>query len=104
MIIKTALEQIQQIMIEATATSQSISVSVSDNGPGIPDDELSKLFERFWRAEKSRNRATGGTGLGLAIVRQLTEAHGGQISVESPIFHNPNGSGYGTCFALKLPL
>ncbi|OJX40312.1 MAG: hypothetical protein BGO78_15225 [Chloroflexi bacterium 44-23] len=93
-----------QIVIEATTTPDSISVSVSDNGPGIPDDELSKLFDRFWRAEKSRNRATGGTGLGLAIVRQLTEAQGGQISVESPIYHNPDGSGYGTCFALKFPI
>jgi two-component system OmpR family sensor kinase/two-component system sensor histidine kinase BaeS len=92
-----------QIVIEATATPQSISVSVSDNGPGIPDDELSKLFDRFWRAEKSRNRATGGTGLGLAIVRQLSEAHGGQAFAESPIHHNPDGSGFGTRFTLILP-
>jgi len=93
-----------QIVIEAGTTPEYVSISITDNGLGIPDDELSKLFDRFWRAEKSRNRATGGTGLGLAIVRQLTEAHGGQAFVESPIHHNPDGSGYGTRFTLNLPV
>ena len=91
------------VEISATDTAEGIQVSVIDSGPGIPEGKLPKLFDRFWRAEKSRNRATGGTGLGLAIVRQLTEAHGGRVGVESPIYQNPDRSGYGTRFTINFP-
>ena len=60
-----------------------VRVEVFDNGQGIPPEDLPNVFERFYRGEKSRNRATGGAGLGLAIARGIVEAHGGQIGVES---------------------
>ncbi len=84
------------VIVGACAVSQGVELSVSDNGPGIPAGEVAYLFDRFWRAEKSRNRATGGSGLGLAIVKQLVEAHQGQVLVESQI-------GKGTRFRVQLP-
>ncbi|GEM_PF-140837 len=69
---------------------------VSDNGPGIPQEELPHLFERFHRADHSRSRATGGSGLGLAIAKQLVEAHKGKIWVESE-------TGKGSSFYFALP-
>jgi two-component system, OmpR family, sensor kinase len=72
-------------------------VRVSDNGAGVPSDALPHLFDRFYRAEKSRSAGTGGTGLGLAISKAIIEAHGGTISVESK-------PGEGTVFMFVLPL
>ena len=60
-----------------------IWVAVTDTGPGIPTRDLPHVFDRFWRADKSRSRDQGGSGLGLAIAKQLVEAQGGQIGVES---------------------
>ena len=57
----------------------NIELSVADGGPGIPEEELAHVFDRFWRGEKSRARSTGGAGLGLSIARQLVEAQGGKI-------------------------
>ena len=85
-----------KISIEAKMTPVGTQVSIGDNGPGISEDELSKLFDRFWRAEKSRNRATGGSGLGLAIVKQLVTAHGGRVWAE-------NLRGSGVQFHFTLP-
>ncbi len=73
-----------------------VTVSVSDTGEGIPAADVPKIFERFYRGEKSRNRSTGGAGLGLAIARGIVEAHGGQIGVESEL-------GRGTRFFFHLP-
>jgi signal transduction histidine kinase len=73
-----------------------VTVSVSDTGEGIPAGDVPKIFERFYRGEKSRNRSTGGAGLGLAIARGIVEAHGGQIGVESEL-------GRGTRFYFHLP-
>ncbi len=71
-------------------------VEVSDTGSGIEPDALPHVFERFWRGDKSRAREYGGAGLGLAIAKQLVEAHGGQIGVESEL-------GKGTMFWFTLP-
>jgi two-component system sensor histidine kinase BaeS len=60
-----------------------VEVWISDTGPGIAPYDLPHVFERFWRSEKSRSRMTGGSGIGLALVKQLVEAHGGRVSVES---------------------
>jgi two-component system sensor histidine kinase BaeS len=71
-------------------------IDVADTGPGLSAAEQAMVFERFWRAEKSRSRQTGGSGLGLSIVRKLIEAHGGTASVRSE-------PGAGATFTLRLP-
>ncbi|MGX2992893.1 ATP-binding protein [Streptomyces sp. JNUCC 64] len=71
-------------------------LEVRDTGEGIAEEHLPYVFDRFWRAEKSRNRRTGGSGLGLSIVRRLTEAHGGTVSVSSAV-------GAGSVFTLRVP-
>lgn len=74
----------------------TVALEVSDTGSGIPAGDLPHVFDRFWRAEKSRNRSTGGSGLGLAIVLKLAEAQGGTASVAST-------EGAGSVFTLRLP-
>lgn len=81
----------------------AVQVSVTDTGSGIAPEDLPWVFDRFYRADKSRTRASGGSGLGLAIVKQLVEAHGGKVGVESPIFKE-NGSGFGTRITYTLPV
>jgi signal transduction histidine kinase len=76
---------------------QWVEVSVRDTGSGIAAEDLPYVFERFYRVDKSRSRATGGTGLGLAIARSLVEAHGGRIWVEST-------EGEGSTFTFALPI
>ena len=66
-----------QISVEKSA--DSVMLTVSDDGPGVPPEDVANIFLRVWRGEKSRSRASGGAGLGLAIARQLVEAQGGQI-------------------------
>jgi len=69
---------------------------VRDHGIGIPSRDMERIFERFYRVDKARSRATGGTGLGLAIVRHVAQAHGGEVTVESI-------EGQGSTFRLALP-
>lgn len=75
----------------------TVVVEVEDTGVGIAPGDLAHVFDRFWRADKSRNRRTGGSGLGLAIVRGLVELHGGSVAVASV-------EGEGTAFTVFLPL
>lgn len=86
-----------EIVIDAHADGQWVAVSARDTGSGIVPEDLPYVFERFYRADKSRSRATGGAGLGLSIARQLVQAHGGQIEVESEV-------GQGTQFTFTLPV
>jgi signal transduction histidine kinase len=74
----------------------AVLVSVADTGPGIPAEDLPYVFDRFYRADKSRSRAGGGSGLGLTIARSIVEAHGGRIWAESQ-------PGQGTRIAFTIP-
>lgn len=77
-------------------TGHMAEVWLRDSGEGIPEDKLPHIFDRFFRVDESRSRATGGSGLGLAIVRKFVEAHGGQVWAES-------SPGQGTCITFSLP-
>ena len=84
------------VTITGRAEDAAAVIEVNDTGPGIAAADLPRVFERFWRGDKSRNRHTGGSGLGLAIVRKLAEAHGGTVSVRSV-------EGYGASFSIRIP-
>jgi two-component system sensor histidine kinase ArlS len=71
------------ILLEAYPNDGKVHIIVADKGKGIPEEDLPRIFERFYRVDKSRTRALGGSGLGLSIVKQLVEAHGGTIRVTS---------------------
>lgn len=86
-----------RVTVSATRPAPEwLQVAVQDDGPGIPAEARTRVFERFYRVEKSRARQQGGTGLGLAIVKNLVFAHGGEVKVES-------GEGQGTTFYFTLP-
>ena len=82
----------------------SLHVAVIDSGAGIEPENLPYVFDRFYRADKSRTRSSGGSGLGLAIVKQLVEAHGGSVLAESPVFQDQNQHGFGTKISFTLPV
>jgi two-component system OmpR family sensor kinase len=84
------------VVVTTRHDGASVVLQVSDDGPGIPAEDLPHVFERFYRADKSRTGSQGRYGLGLAICRGLVEADGGSISVESQL-------GQGTCFTVRLP-
>jgi len=84
-----------KVVVEIESEKDSLIVSVRDDGPGIEPEHLKRIFERFYRVEKSRSKDRGGTGLGLAITKHIVEAHGSKISVTSK-------PGKGTQFRFKL--
>lgn len=86
-----------QIRVQCRREAQTAAVEVSDNGPGIPLEDLERVFDRFYRSGGGRHRSGGGTGLGLAIARRLVELHGGRLTAGN----TPDG---GAVFELSLPL
>jgi signal transduction histidine kinase len=85
-----------RVDVEIDEDATSLTVRVKDTGLGIPEEDLGQLFERFYRVDKDRSRASGGSGLGLAISKQIVEMHGGSISVKSEV-------GTGSVFEVNLP-
>jgi two-component system, OmpR family, phosphate regulon sensor histidine kinase PhoR len=85
-----------EIVVSFDVTKKSVVVSVKDSGEGIPAEHISRIFERFYRVDKSRSREKGGTGLGLAIVKHILEGHNTKAEVESM-------PGKGSVFSFKLP-
>ena len=85
-----------QIQIDIHNISENVQLTVKDQGIGIAKEDISLIFERFYRTDRSRNRKTGGAGIGLTIAKAIVLAHGGSISVESE-------EGCGSCFTVALP-
>ena len=85
-----------RVDVEIEEDNSTVTVRIRDTGVGIPKGDLNQLFERFYRVDKDRSRATGGSGLGLAISKQIVEMHGGSISVQSEV-------DVGSVFEVRLP-
>jgi signal transduction histidine kinase len=84
------------VYVALDANYRKVFISIKDQGIGIPELEIEKIFESFYRVDKGRSRTLGGTGLGLTIVKRLVDVHKGQISVRSRI-------GMGSLFKLEFP-
>src|SRR5690606_6300326 len=84
------------VALSVSATPEAVLVAVRDTGEGIAPEELPQIWEPFYRGARARGEDAGGAGLGLALVRELTEAMGGAVTVESE-------PGAGSCFTLRLP-
>lgn len=85
------------ITVSGSAQATDILIAVKDTGEGLTADQVAVVFDRFYRADKSRRRETGGSGLGLAIVKAIVEAHGGRVEAQS------EGAGKGSTFSICLP-
>ncbi len=85
-----------KIEVTGLLRSNSVEISVADNGIGIPEEDLPRIFERFYRVDKARSRELGGTGLGLAIVKHIAQAHNGSVRIKSIL-------GKGSTFTVELP-
>jgi signal transduction histidine kinase len=86
------------VRVKQRGLNNKVDIFIRDNGLGIPQDELKRIFKRFYRVPTSSSKETKGTGLGLAIVQTIIKKHGGKISVDS------KGEGRGTTFVVQLPL
>jgi two-component system, OmpR family, phosphate regulon sensor histidine kinase PhoR len=98
--VKYVPDETAVIRVHAKSEGRDLVVSIEDNGTGIPAEDQSRIFERFYRVEKDRNSSIEGTGLGLAICRHILANHGGRIAVQSPV---PE-TGTGSRFIITLPL
>lgn len=85
------------VRVSAVASGKELAISVADQGPGIAEEHLPRIFERFYRVDRARSRKLGGTGLGLAIVKHIAQAHHGRVTVTSTV-------GAGTTFTIHVPL
>jgi two-component system, OmpR family, sensor histidine kinase SenX3 len=85
-----------RVAVSVRVAEQLVEIAVSDQGQGIPESEQTRIFERFYRIDAARSRATGGTGLGLAIVKHICANHGGEVTVWSE-------PGHGSTFTMRLP-
>jgi two-component system phosphate regulon sensor histidine kinase PhoR len=85
------------VRVRARLAGRALEIEVEDDGVGIPAAHLPRVFERFYRVDRSRSREMGGTGLGLAIVKHIVRAHGGNVEVESE-------EGRGALFRVRLPV
>ena len=86
-----------EVTVRLSTAPDAVTLSVTDQGPGLTDEQLERVFERFYRADPSRSRALGGSGIGLAISKALVELMGGRISAES------EGPGHGSTFNVSMP-
>jgi signal transduction histidine kinase len=85
------------VFLRAEAAVDSVRISVADQGIGIPEHDLPRIFERFYRADKSRSSEHSGTGLGLSIVKHIAQLHGGSVEAQSEL-------GKGTTISVVLPI
>jgi two-component system, OmpR family, sensor histidine kinase SenX3 len=85
-----------RVAVSVRSLGQLVEIAVADQGKGIPESEQARIFERFYRVDAARSRATGGTGLGLAIVKHICANHGGEVTVWSE-------PGHGSTFTMRLP-
>ena len=82
-LLENAVKYGKRALVTVDDNDERLAIVIRDEGPGIPDAELERVFEPFYRLERSRNRETGGTGLGLTIARGIAEAHGGSLSLRN---------------------
>ena len=87
-----------RVSIEVRRAEGAVRITVEDTGVGIPEEDMPRIFERFYRVDKARSREAGGTGLGLSIVQEAVQRRGGEITV------SPREGGGGTRFIVTLPL
>lgn len=92
-----------RVTVRVETSAGQTRIEVADTGAGITAEDLPHVFDRFYRGDKSRARASGGSGLGLAIVKQLVEAQHGQVWAESPTSRAPDGRGFGTRVVITFP-
>ena len=85
-----------RVRVRCLVNGERVCIEVEDNGPGIPDRDLGRIFERFYRVDKARSREVGGTGLGLSIVKHLVQAMKGSVKATSEV-------GAGATFVVWLP-
>ena len=86
-----------KVSVNTTVDNGIVDISITDQGIGIPESDVDRIFERFYRVDPARSRQTGGTGLGLSIVKHVASKHGGEVKVWSV-------QGIGSTFSLRLPI